>query len=132
MNQRPRPTEIKLQKASRQLVVAFDDGAVFHFSCEFLRVFSPSAEVQGHAPEQAILQTGKADTNIEAIEPIGNYAVKLVFDDGHNSGLYSWDLLYRYGQQQEQLWQDYLQRLEAAGASRHASSENTRSDHHEH
>ncbi len=129
MSQRPRPTEIKLQKASRQLDVHFDDDSHFRFSCEFLRVFSPSAEVQGHAPDQAVLQTGKAETNIEAIEAVGNYAVRLVFSDGHNSGLYSWDLLYRFGQQQEQLWQGYLQRLQEAGASRNYSSTTIGHDH---
>ena len=118
MKHSPRPTEIKLHKSARRLSIRFDDGEAFQFSCEFLRVHSPSAEVQGHGPGQETLQSGKAGVGIEAIEPVGRYAVRLVFDDGHDTGLYSWDLLYRYGQQQETLWQRYLDRLAEAGLSR--------------
>jgi len=114
----PSPTDIRLHKASKRLEMRFDDGAHFDFSCEFLRVHSPSAEVRGHGVGQEVLQTGKADVNITGIEPVGNYAVRLVFDDGHQTGLYSWDLLYRYGQNQDAMWQRYLKALEAAGASR--------------
>lgn len=114
----PIPTEIKQHKTSRMLEVSFADGKTFTMSCEFLRVNSPSAEVRGHGPGQETLQVGKKDVDIEAIEPVGNYAVKLVFSDGHDSGLYSWDVLYKLGTNQEQLWQDYLARLAAAGKDR--------------
>lgn len=114
----PRPTDIKLHRKSRILEVSFDDGALFKLPCEYLRVHSPSAEVRGHGPGQEVLQTGKAEVNIDAVEPMGQYAVKLVFDDGHNTGLYSWGVLYRLGQNQAALWQAYLDRLEAAGKSR--------------
>lgn len=114
----PIPTEIRLHQRSRMLELSFSDGARFELSCEYLRVFSPSAEVRGHSPAQAKLQTGKRNVQITAIEPVGNYAVKLVFDDGHDSGLYSWDYLYELGIKHEQNWQQYLAQLEAAGASR--------------
>lgn len=114
----PRPTDITLHQASRILEISFDDGATFRLSCEYLRVYSPSAEVRGHGPGQAVLQVGKERVGISTIEPVGNYAVKLVFDDGHDSGLYSWDMLYDLGAHQNQYWQDYLQRLEAAGYRR--------------
>jgi DUF971 family protein len=114
----PRPTEIKLHQKSRILDVSFADGKIFQFSCEFLRVHSPSAEVSGHGPGQEVLQTGKKLVNIKNIEPVGNYAIQLNFTDGHNTGLYSWDLLYNYGLNQDKMWQHYLQRLEEAGASR--------------
>ena len=114
----PIPTEIRLHQRSRVLELSFSDDARFELSCEYLRVFSPSAEVRGHSPEQAKLQTGKRNVQITAIEPVGNYAVKLVFDDGHDSGLYSWDYLYELGIKHEQNWQQYLAQLEAAGASR--------------
>lgn len=114
----PRPTDIRLHQASRRLDITFDDGAQFSLPCEFLRVFSPSAEVRGHGPGQEVLQTGKEDVNIIGIEPVGQYAIKLVFSDGHDTGLYSWDYLYQIGRQQQQLWQDYLQRLAAAGHAR--------------
>lgn len=114
----PRPTDIRLHQASRRLDITFDDGAQFSLPCEFLRVFSPSAEVRGHGPGQEVLQTGKEDVNIIGIEPVGQYAIKLVFSDGHDTGLYSWDYLYQIGRQQAQLWQDYLQRLAAAGHTR--------------
>ena len=112
------PTEIKLHQASRILEVAFEDGARFQLPCEYLRVFSPSAEVRGHHPGAALLVTGKEQVNITAIEPIGRYAVKLVFDDGHASGLYSWNILYDLGIHQEQNWRDYLRRLADAGHQR--------------
>ena len=111
----PRPTDIRLHQASRKLEIVFDDGAHFHLSCEFLRVYSPSAEVRGHGVGQEILQVGKEDVNIVNIEPIGQYAVRLSFSDGHNTGLYSWDYLYDLGTRQAELWQNYLERLTAAG-----------------
>ncbi|MEM8845424.1 MAG: DUF971 domain-containing protein [Pseudomonadota bacterium] len=112
------PTEIQLHQKSRILEIAFDDGERFELSCEYLRVYSPSAEVMGHGPGQEVLQIGKEDVNITAIEPVGNYAVKLVFDDNHNSGLYSWEHLYNLGKNHEEKWKDYLERLEAAGHKR--------------
>ncbi|MCX7183950.1 MAG: DUF971 domain-containing protein [Nitrosospira sp.] len=114
----PKATEIKLQRQSRLLQISFADGKTFQIPCEFLRVYSPSAEVRGHSPGQEVLQTGKKDVNIDHIEPVGNYAIQLNFSDGHNTGLYSWDLLYDYGLHQDEMWQHYLQRLEQAGASR--------------
>ena len=113
-----RPTELNLHQVSRVLEISFDDGQSFNLPCEYLRVFSPSAEVRGHGPGQEVLQTGKENINIKAIEPVGNYAVKLVFDDGHDSGIYSWQYLYELGQEHEQNWQDYLARLEQAGQKR--------------
>ena len=117
-NQTPRPTEIKLHQKSKVLDISFSDGKIFNFPCEFLRVYSPSAEVSGHGPKQEVLQTGKSLVNIHKIVPVGNYAIQLYFTDGHNTGLYSWDLLYRYGLNYEQMWQRYLQRMNQAGASR--------------
>ncbi len=114
----PRPSEIRLHQKSRVLEIAFDDGARFELPCELLRVYSPSAEVRGHGPGQEVLQVGKEHVNIKGIEPVGTYAVKLVFDDGHDSGLYSWDLLYRLGARREELWDDYLRRLRQAGHAR--------------
>ncbi len=114
----PQPTEITLHQASRLLEISFADGRKFRLPCEFLRVFSPSAEVRGHGPGQEVLQTGKQDVTITAVEPVGQYAVQLRFSDGHDTGIYSWDLLYDYGVQQEPMWQQYLQRLQVAGASR--------------
>jgi DUF971 family protein len=114
----PKATEIKLQRQSRLLQISFADGKTFRIPCEFLRVYSPSAEVRGHSPGQEVLQTGKKDVNIDHIEPVGNYAIQLNFSDGHNTGLYSWDLLYDYGLHQDEMWQHYLQRMEQAGASR--------------
>jgi len=114
----PRPTEIKLHQKSRLLEIAFDDGSRFSLPCEYLRVFSPSAEVRGHGPGQEVLQVGKRDVEIKEIEPVGNYAVKLVFSDGHDTGLYSWEYLHELGEKQETSWKSYLARLEAAGASR--------------
>lgn len=114
----PRPLEIKLHQKSRLLDITFSDGKTFQYSCEFLRVYSPSAEVSGHGPGQEVLQTGKRMVNIRKIEPVGNYAIQLNFTDGHNTGLYSWDLLYSYGLNQDTMWQRYLQRMGEAGASR--------------
>ena len=113
-----RPAEITLHQTSRQLEVAFEDGARFQLPCEYLRVFSPSAEVRGHSPDTATLVTGKETVNINAIEPVGHYAVRLVFDDGHASGLYSWETLYQLGIEQEHNWQSYLSRLAEVGYQR--------------
>jgi DUF971 family protein len=118
----PVPTEIRLHQASRILEVSFGDGSQFRFPCEFLRVFSPSAETRGHGPGQEVLQTGKRDVAITGIEPVGAYAVKLVFSDGHDTGLYSWDYLHELGRDQQRLWQQYLERLRQAGASREADA----------
>lgn len=114
----PIPTEIKLHRKSGWLEVSFADGKTFQFSCEFLRVFSPSAEVRGHSPGQEVLQTGKKEVKINHIEPVGNYAIQLNFSDGHNTGLYSWDLLYDYGLHQDEMWERYLHRMKEAGARR--------------
>ena len=112
------PTEIKLHQKSRVLEIAFADGATFRLPCEFLRVYSPSAEVRGHGPGQEVLQTGKKDVEISRIEPVGQYAVQLHFSDGHDTGIYSWDLLYDYGVRQDEMWRIYLKRMDEAGASR--------------
>jgi DUF971 family protein len=112
------PTEIKLHRKSRLLEISFEDGKTFTIPCEFLRVYSPSAEVRGHSPGQEVLQVGKKNVNITHIEPVGNYAIQLNFSDGHNTGLYSWDLLYDYGLHQDKMWQRYLDRMKEAGASR--------------
>ena len=114
----PSPTEIRLHKKSRFLEIAFSDGKTFSLPFEFLRVYSPSAEVRGHGPGQEVLQTGKKDVDIENMEPVGRYALQITFSDGHDTGIYSWDLLHDYGINQEKLWQDYLKRLSEAGASR--------------
>ncbi len=114
----PIPTEITLHQKSRQLEIAFDDGGRYMLPAEFLRVWSPSAEVRGHGPGQETLQTGKRNVEITALEAVGNYAVKPTFSDGHDTGIYSWDVLHHLGANQEALWADYLARLEAAGASR--------------
>ena len=111
------PNTLKLQTKSRLLKISFDD-EVFILPCEYLRVHSPSAEVQGHGPGQEVLQTGKEDVNIVAIEPVGNYAVRLIFSDAHNSGLYSWDYLYELGSERQQKWHDYLNRLDEASYGR--------------
>ena len=118
----PRPVELRLHQASRQLEVVFDDGVRGMLPCEFLRVYSPSAEVRGHGAGQEVLQVGKETVNIVAIEPVGNYAVKLDFSDGHNTGLYSWDYLYDLTRHHATLWQEYLDRLAAAGYQRHESA----------
>ena len=114
----PRPVEIDLHQVSRVLDVAFDDGRSFSMPCEYLRVFSPSAEVRGHGPGQEVLQAGKREVNIRAIDPVGNYAVKLVFSDGHDTGIYSWEYLYELGVKHDANWNAYLKRLEQAGKSR--------------
>ena len=112
------PVELRLRKKSRQLVVGFDDGSEFTLPFEYLRVSSPSAEVKGHGPGQEVLQTGKENVNVTAIEPVGHYAVRLVFDDGHNTGLYTWKYLYELGSEQESRWRASLARLKAAGHAR--------------
>ncbi len=112
------PIEIRLQKKSRQIVIAFDDGNRFELSFEFLRVHSPSAEVKGHGAGQEVLQTGKENVQVTAIEPVGHYAVRLVFDDGHDTGLYTWKYLYALGAERDSKWQAYLDRLKAAGYAR--------------
>lgn len=114
----PNPTEIKLHQKSRIFEIAFDSGERFELSCEYLRVFTPSAEARGHGPGQETLQVGKRDVNIERIEPVGTYAIRPVFTDGHDSGLYSWDMLYNLGKHHDELWHAYLERLEAEGKSR--------------
>ncbi len=114
----PTPTALTVHSQSRILEVAFSDGAEFKIPFELMRVHSPSAEVQGHGPGQEILQTGKREVNVVELEPIGNYAVKPVFSDGHDTGIFSWDYLYFLGSEQDRLWSDYNSRLEAAGMSR--------------
>ena len=114
----PLPTEIKLHQASRVLELVFADGHSFRLPYEFLRVYSPSAEVRGHGPGQETLQTGKRDVTISDVEPVGHYALRPTFSDGHESGIYSWDYLYDLGTRQAELWQRYLERLAKAGASR--------------
>jgi DUF971 family protein len=116
----PTPESITLHGASRVLEVGFSDGAVFRLPFELMRVYSPSAEVQGHGPGQEVLQTGKRNVDVVELEPVGNYAVKPVFSDGHDSGIYSWDYLYFLGSQQAKLWDDYEKRLQEAGADRDA------------
>ena len=118
----PHPIDIHLHQVSRMLEITFDDGAHFNLPCEFLRVYSPSAEVRGHGPGQETLQTDKEDVNIVGIEAVGQYAVKLIFSDAHSTGLYSWDYLYDLGQRQAELWQEYLDRLAAAGIQRKHTS----------
>ena len=112
------PTEIKLHQKSRVLEIAYADGRTFSLPCEFLRVHSPSAEVRGHGPGQEVLQIGKQEVGISRIEPVGTYAVQLFFSDGHDTGIYSWELLYEYGVKQDEMWAHYLHRLKEAGASR--------------
>jgi DUF971 family protein len=114
----PTPTEIKLHQASRVLELAFSDGATFRLPYELLRVYSPSAEVRGHGPGQEVLQVGKREVTIKEVEPVGNYAIRPTFSDGHDTGIYSWDYLYELGADQDALWQRYLERMAAAGASR--------------
>jgi DUF971 family protein len=116
----PQPTEIVLHQGSRVLEIAFSDGRAFRLPCEFLRVHSPSAEVRGHGPGQEVLQVGKRDVGITAIEPVGGYAVRLVFSDGHDTGLYSWEYLHHLAVNQDRLWAEYLERLARSGASREA------------
>jgi DUF971 family protein len=114
----PIPTEIRLNRAERVLHVAFDDGARFALPAEYLRVESPSAEVQGHGPDQKQVVAGRRHVGIIAIEPVGNYAVRLTFDDLHDTGIYSWDILYELGEQQQRRWAAYLAALEERGLSR--------------
>lgn len=114
----PTPTDIKLHQLSRLLEVTFTDGSTFRLPCEYLRVYSPSAEVRGHGPGQEVLQVGKENVNIAGIEPVGNYGVKLVFDDGHDTGIYDWNYLYRLGLDYEANWANYLAKLEEVGYKR--------------
>ncbi|MEO6928756.1 MAG: DUF971 domain-containing protein [Casimicrobiaceae bacterium] len=114
----PMPTAVTLHKASRVLEMTFDDGNTFRLPCEYLRVYSPSAEVRGHGPGQEILQVGKRDVAITALETVGHYALRPAFSDGHDTGIFSWDYLYDLGARHAGLWQEYLARLAAAGASR--------------
>jgi DUF971 family protein len=116
--QTPQPTGITLRKQSRVLEIEFDDGSSFSLPFEFLRVYSPSAEVRGHGPGQEILQTGQRNVDITAIAPIGNYAVKPSFSDGHDTGIYSWEYLHHLATNRDSLWEDYLRRLEDAGFTR--------------
>jgi DUF971 family protein len=116
----PQPTSLTVHQRSRVVEVGFDDGRVFRIPFELMRVYSPSAEVQGHGPGQEVLQTGKRDVQIVSLEPVGHYAVKPVFSDGHDSGLYSWDYLYQLGAQQDELWERYEERLAQAGVDRDA------------
>ena len=117
---RPTPVALTVHQQSRALEIAFDDGKTFRIPFELMRVYSPSAEVQGHGPGQETLQTGKRDVVIVAIEPVGHYAVKPTFSDGHDTGLFTWDYLYRLGAQQDELLAQYLERLAAAGLARDA------------
>ncbi len=116
----PTPQDLTVHSKSRVLEVAFSDGKTFRIPFELMRVYSPSAEVQGHGPGQEVLQTGKREVELAALEPVGNYAVQPTFSDGHDSGIFSWDYLYFLGSQQEQLWADYEARLRAAGVDRDA------------
>lgn len=116
----PRPVSITVHSQSRVLEIGFDDGAQWRLPFELLRVYSPSAEVMGHGPGQEVLQTGKRDVTITQVQPVGNYAIQPVFSDGHESGIYSWDYLYRLGAEQDTLWQAYLDRLAEAGVDRDA------------
>ncbi len=111
-------TEIKLHQLSHILEVSFDNGETFKLPCEYLRVYTPSAEALGHAPGQEILQTGKENVNITQIKPIGNYGISPTFSDGHNSGIYSWDMLYKLGAEYPTLWENYLQKLKQTGQTR--------------
>lgn len=117
----PSPTEIKLHQKSHILEISFANGKTFQLPCEFLRVYSPSAEVRGHGPGQEVLQVGKKNVEIKKIEPVGTYAIQFTFSDGHDTGIYSWDLLYDYGLHQEEMWRHYVKRMEEAGVSREPS-----------
>ncbi len=112
------PNSINLHQKSRVLEIEYEDGARFELPCEYLRVYSPSADVKGHGPGQEVLQVGKENVNIKEIEPVGNYAIKLIFDDGHNTGLYTWEYLYELGEAKENNWTDYLAALKQAGHTR--------------
>jgi DUF971 family protein len=120
-SQTPTPQEMTVHGQSRVLEVAFSDGARFRIPFELMRIYSPSAEVQGHGPGQEVLQTGKREVELSALEPIGNYAVQPTFSDGHDTGIFSWDYLYFLGSEQERLWADYERRLKEAGVSRDAA-----------
>jgi len=115
---RHKPVEIRLLRAEKALEVQFDDGKVFRLPAELLRVESPSAEVQGHGPSQKTVVAGRRHVGIMAVEPIGNYAIRIKFDDLHDTGIYSWDTLYDYGERQDELWQNYLAALKAKGLGR--------------
>jgi DUF971 family protein len=117
----PQPTAITVHEQSRALQVSFADGADFRIPFELMRIYSPSAEVQGHGPGQEVLQTGKRAVELTSLEPVGNYAVQPTFSDGHNTGIFSWDYLYMLGSQQADLWKRYEERLKAAGADRDAA-----------
>jgi DUF971 family protein len=118
MTEQKKPTGIQLHTRSRELELDYGGSERYSLSCEYLRVYSPSAEVGGHGPGQEVLQTGKMNVGIRAIKPVGNYALQLVFDDGHDTGLYSWSYLYQLCTEQEPRWENYLDRLSRAGASR--------------
>jgi DUF971 family protein len=118
MAKSPRPSDITLHQQSNMLDVTFDDGTRFSMPVEYLRVYSPSAEVRGHGPGQEVLQVGKRNVGVTAIEPVGMYAVKLVFSDGHDTGIYSWEYLHELGRKQDSNWKTYLARLQQAGKSR--------------
>jgi DUF971 family protein len=118
MNKSPRPTDITLHQQSNMLDITFDDGSRYSMPVEYLRVYSPSAEVRGHGPGQEVLQVGKRNVSVKAIEPIGMYAVKFVFSDGHDTGIYSWDYLRELGTKHDSNWKTYLARLEQAGKGR--------------
>lgn len=118
----PSPTEITLHQQSQLIEISFADGKTFRLPSEFLRVYSPSAEVRGHGPGQEVLQVGKKNVQIVAGEPVGQYAIQLRFSDGHDTGIYSWDLLYDYGERQQPMWGHYLNRLQDAGASRESEA----------
>ena len=116
----PQPTAITVHETSRILEVGFADGKAFRIPFELMRIYSPSAEVQGHGPGQEVLQTGKREVGVVGLEPVGNYAVQPVFSDGHNTGIFSWDYLYFLGSQKDELWRKYEARLQEAGMSRDA------------
>ena len=118
MTDTPKPTEISLHQKSRVLEITFEDGACFEYPYEYLRVYSPSAEVRGHGPGQGVLQIGKEDVTITQVDPVGAYAIQPHFDDGHDTGIYSWETLYDMGKNKERYWAEYLQQLEAAGHTR--------------
>ena len=118
MAEKPRPTALTLHQQSKLLEIGFDDGQNFRIPFELMRVYSPSAEVQGHGPGQEVLQTGKREVGIDGLEAVGHYAVQPTFSDGHSSGIFSWDYLYFLGSQQDKLWRDYEARVAAAGVSR--------------
>jgi len=119
----PTPKEIKFHQQSKLLEIIFDDNTDCMLSSEFLRVYSPSAEVQGHSPEQAVLQIGKENVSINNIEPVGNYAIKIIFSDGHDTGLYSWQYLYKLAKNYQEMWTEYIGKLDASGFKRKNNEE---------